>query len=514
MSGFDIVARPRVIRLALLTMMVVGLVPAYATTLSGQVIQSAYDPRDDQYRILGLVRAQAEYERAAAEHERGAQLFERGLISEKELADLRQSFERARVNYLQQSLAVIFASPHVTIDRAVKSRAPDGKSYVRLTLRNTTGGGMESDKLSELIEEDLLERLKPEEISNVYVSLKVEPGISGAIISSPYEHHIATMRVGEPVTLRFRLLRDVEEVVVSVNYADKIEEKTVFLEKDASANIVTVQSVQFSQEADLGGQATYDLQLERFTGDENVFRLVAVGLPRDILYEFRDPDTGARLNQIRFPEGQSQKDLQLVAMLPQRSAESFGIDEPIRFWVLAMDESSHADLRDSLAAGDTSAIEAVPTGKASLELVPRGVGRVELRALNLYHEIRPADAVTMDMTVRNTGSRRLDNLRFRLEAPLGWEALVEPEFISELAVDAESRVTLTLTPPVDVMVGDYEARLRTVSAAADRLVETEDKTIRVHVAAAANWLGTGLLLLALLGLVVGVVVFGMRLARR
>jgi uncharacterized membrane protein len=120
----------------------------------------------------------------------------------------------------------------------------------------------------------------------------------------------------------------------------------------------------------------------------------------------------------------------------------------------------------------------------------------------------------MDVTVRNNGSRRLDNLRFRLEAPLAWDARVEPEFISELGVDAERRVTLTLTPPADVMVGDYEARLRTVSAAADRLVETEDKTIRVHVAAAANWLGTGLLLLALLGLVVGVVIFGMRLARR
>jgi hypothetical protein len=514
MYGFDFPARHRVARWATIAMIVVGLIPAFAATLSGQVIQSAYDPRDDQYRILGLVRAQAEYERASADYERGQQLFDQGLLSEQGLADLRQSFERSRVNYLQQSLAVIFASPHVTIDRAVKSRAPDGKSYVRLTLRNTTGGGLESGKLSELIDEDLLESLKPDEISNVYVSLKAEPGISGAIISSPYEHHIPTMRVGEPVSLRFRLLRDVEEVVVSVNYADKVEEKTVFLEKDASANIVTVQSVQFSQEADLGGQATYDLQLERFTGDENVFRLVAVGLPRDILYEFRDPATGARLNQIRFPEGQSQKDLQLVAMLPQRSAESFGIDEPIRFWVLAMDEASHADLREALAAGDTSAIEALPTGKASLELVPRGVGRVELRALNLYHEIRPGDAVTMDMTVRNNGSRRLDNLRFRLEAPVGWDAVVEPEFITELAVDAERRVTLTLTPPADVMVGDYEARLRTSSAAAGRLVETEDKTIRVHVAAAANWLVTGLLLLALLGLVVGVVIFGMRLARR
>lgn len=507
-------ARARLARWSLALALCAILLPCSVRAISGQVIQSAYDPRDDQYRLLGLVRAQAEYERAAADHERAVALHERGLISDQELSDRRQAFERARVNYLQQSLSVIFASPHVTIERALKSRTPDGKSYVRLTLTNTTGGKIESQKLSDLIEEDLLDQLKPDEINNVYVSLKAEPGIGGAIISSPYEQHIGTMRVGEPVSLRFRLLRDLEEVVVSVNYADKVEEKTVYLEKDASANMVVVQSVQFSQEADLGDQATYDLQLERFTSDANVFRLAAVGLPRDVVYEFRDPASGARLNQIRFPEGQSQKDLQLVAFLPQRTAESFRIDQPLRFWVLAMDEETRADLSEALAAGDSAAVERLPAGKTMLELVPRGVGRIEVRAANLYHEIRPGGSVTMDVTVSNTGSRRVDNLRFALEVPSGWDIRIEPEFISELTVDAERRVELMITPPPDVMVGDYEARLRTESAAADRSIETEDKTIRVHVAAGANWLGTGLLLLALAITLIGVVVFGMRLARR
>jgi hypothetical protein len=501
-------------RLPLLIGLLAGLVLAAPRALDAQVIQSAYNPRDDQYRILGLVRAQAEYERAAGDHDRAVQLFENGLISEQELSEMRQAFERARVNYLQQSLAVIFASPHVTIERAVKSRAADGKSYVRLTLRNTTGGGVESAQLSELIEQELLESLKPDEISNVYVSLKADPGIDGAIISRPYEHHIPVMRVGEPAVVSFRLLRDVEEVVVSVNYADKIEEKKIFLEKDASANIVSVQSVQFSQEADLGGQAVYDLRLERFTGDANAFRLLAVGLPRDIRYEFTDPLTNARLTQIRFPEGESQKDLQLSAFLPQRSADSFNIDEPINFWVLALDDEALAESRDVIESADSAAIEALPTGKSRLELVPRGVGRAELRAMNLYHEIRPGGAVEMDVTVRNSGTRTLDNLRFRIDLPLGWDATIEPEFISYLAVDAEQRVSLLLTPPVDVMVGDYEARLRTESAAAGRAVETEDKTIRVHVAASANWLGTGALLVALAGLIVGIVIFGLRLSRR
>jgi hypothetical protein len=45
-------------------------------------------------------------------------------------------------------------------------------------------------------------------------------------------------------------------------------------------------------------------------------------------------------------------------------------------------------------------------------------------------------------------------------------------------------------------------------------VEVDDKTIRIHVASAANWLGTGMLVLLLAGLVAGVVVAGVRLAKR
>jgi hypothetical protein len=116
-----------------IAMTVVGLVPAYATALSGQVIQSAYDPRDDQYRILGLVRAQAEYERAAAEHERGVQLFERGLISEQELADLRQSFERACAGQLPAAVALGDLRVAPRDDRSGGEEPGTGREELRAT---------------------------------------------------------------------------------------------------------------------------------------------------------------------------------------------------------------------------------------------------------------------------------------------------------------------------------------------------------------------------------------------
>ena len=60
------------------------------------------------------------------------------------------------------------------------------------------------------------------------------------------------LRFGQPVTLDFRLLKDVDAVTVAMSYANQSSERRVLLEKDATANIVTIQSSQFSQEGDLG----------------------------------------------------------------------------------------------------------------------------------------------------------------------------------------------------------------------------------------------------------------------
>ena len=479
-----------------------------------QVVQGTYNPRDDQYRILGLIRAQAEFERAAAAYERGQKLAAEQVLSAEALDGLHAAYERARVDYMQQSLTVIFASPHVTIERAVKRRDAGGQSRVEVRLRNATGSGFESVKLEELIAEELLGKLRPDEIRDVYVSLKADPGLGGTVVSQPYEVHVSLMRVGEPVSVEFTLLRDLDEVVVSVNYADKLEERRILLEKDASADIVAVQSVQFSQEADLGSAATYDLQLDRFTGEATVFRLVAAGLPKDVQSSFRDPASGARLSQIRFAGGETQKHLQIQVSLPQRTAGTFAMDEPLRFWVLALDEVNAAELESRLAREGIEAASGLRAGKTELEVIPRGVGRIEVRAANLYHEIDPRETVRMAVTLRNNGSRRLDNVRVRLEPPLGWQATVTPDFIAGIEVDAEAVVQLDLAPPVGVRLGDYEARFRTESAAADQRVETEDKTVRIHVAAGSSWIGTAALLAALLGFVTTLVVVGVRLSRR
>ncbi|HEX2188887.1 MAG TPA: NEW3 domain-containing protein [Longimicrobiaceae bacterium] len=491
-----------------------ALAAALAAPLAAQTA-AGYNPRDDQYRLLGLVRAQADFKHAETEYGRARELHERSVISEQELAARRAEWERARVNYLQQSLAAASTQPHIAVERAVKSRGPDGGSRVRLALRNTTGPGAEAERLEDAIDPALLAQLRSGEVREVYVSLKAEPGPAGAIISAPYERRIARLRSGQAAVLEFGLLRDADEVVVSLGYGGSTEERKIYLEQDASADIVAVQSTQFSQVADLGAQATYDLRLERFTRGQDVFRLAAVGLPRGVSAEFRDPASGARLTQLRFPEGTSQRDLQLVVTLPRRAEGELRADQPIAFWAMALDPESDARLR-ALAGtpGGEREAASLRAGKARLEIVPRGIGRIEVRAANLYHEIRPGDSVAVEVAVRNAGSQAITGVRLRVDAPQGWEARTDPELVPDLPVGAQRRVRVTLAPPRGVTVGDYEARLRTESAAGDRSMETEDKMLRVHVGSAANWMGTGLLGLLLVGVVAGVVALGARLVRR
>ena len=63
-------------------------------------------------------------------------------------------------------------------------------------------------------------------------------------------------------------------------------------------------------------------------------------------------------------------------------------------------------------------------------------------------------------------------------------------------------------------MGRYEIRLRITGLTDNQPVIGEDKTVSVEIQAGANILGTVLLVALILGLVAGMVVFGIRLSRK
>jgi hypothetical protein len=257
--------------------------------------------------------------------------------------------------------------------------------------------------------------------------------------------------------------------------------------------------------------------LERFSNENDVFRLAVVNLPRQISYNFLDPTSSQsqRLSQVNFTQGVTSMQLALTAFLPERSDSQVEIDKTIEFYALVLPQDVWRDLQPlDNRTFTTEEIENLNAGVAKLELIPRGVGRIEVRALNLYHEIKTDEDVAMEVTVLNDGTRRLDNIRIRTSVPPSWKYTIDPDVIPSLLPAKDTIVKLEFLPPEGVGVGDYEVTIQTQALADNRPVETQDKTVRIHVSARTNLLLSGILVMSVIGMVIGIVWYGVKLTRR
>jgi uncharacterized membrane protein len=277
--------------------------------------------------------------------------------------------------------------------------------------------------------------------------------------------------------------------------------------------MVAVSSSQFAQETDLGSSASYDLSLERFSSADDVYRFLVVNLPRQVSYDLIDADNNARLSQLKFNQGVNTRKLVLKAYLPDREDDQVKIDQPIDFYIIVLTDAQYNEIKDpaNLKPQD---IERLQAGKIKLELIPKGVGRIMVKAPSLYHEIKTGDSLRMKITVMNDGTRVLDNIKITSENPLNWKTVIVPDLISTLAPGKEQEVTVSILPPDDVNVGAQEVKIKTQATTNNRTVETEDKTVRIQVEARTPVFGTILLILLLVGVLVGIVVFGIRMSKR
>ncbi|MFC1732579.1 NEW3 domain-containing protein [candidate division KSB1 bacterium] len=481
------------------------------------VLLSAHTPifgqQDQASLLLDLKKARATYDIAKQKLENDRKLFENKAISESEFNNSNNELLQAEVEYQKLILKVLAQSSYIIVERAIKYQNERGERRVTVTIRSTMEGNQEY--LNQF--EDYFDVVSPEmrtnKIYNVFVSL-INLN-DQTIIGSPYEERINALELGQSATVDFGLLRDVESLQVSLNYEGRKDFKNIYLEKDASANLVDIMSTQFSQEADLGNNATFDLTLERFSSVDDVYQLTVLNLPRQVSYEFFDSETNARLSQIRFTQGVNTKRLSLRVFLPERDDEEVTIDKPIEFVALVLTSEEFdniAPLRNQFI--DENRIDAVNGGKVRLELIPRGVGIIEVRAPSLYHEITVGERVEMDITVKNIGTRRLDNIKVSTDNPFNWTTTIAPDLIRSLEPEDEESVRLTFEPPSDVGIGSQEIRVRTEAMANNRSVESDDKTVRIQVQSQTPVFWTTLLILVLVGMIIGIVLFGIKITRR
>lgn len=471
-----------------------------------------FNQRDDTYPLLGLRRAKEAHDTQRDEYERQKGLFEKQLISEADLDRAFRNYSEAEVNFQQSLLAVIFEQQYIVVSRAIKFQQENGGKGVRITLQNASRGSGEYEKLIG-IEDSLFQLLKPDIVNNIYISLLNE---ENAIISQPYERKLDQLQFGRPATLSFELLQDLDAVTVSLIYGNGSQQsRKIYLQKDDTDNIASIEPEQFSQEVELSGNTDYRMSLELFSSNVNTFKLEAVNLPTEINRYFVDPATDNRLSQFQFTEGVNTREAALRVFLPERPTDSVIIDEGLPFYAVAIPRERIDEIGDLSGRQMTEdEIKALKVGYARLELLPRGIGEILVRAPQLYYTIKPNETVSVNLEVVNEGTRSLNNVRLEADPPLNWSDTINPEVIQSLDINEERRVQLSFSPPEGVDPGRYEVRVQTTSLSDDLPIRGEDKTVTIQIEPEANILGTLLLVLLILGLVIGIVVFGIRLSRR
>lgn len=472
-----------------------------------------------QRRLLAVRHRQVELSAGRSEFVRIQQLFAQGLTSAAEVDRARARLEQLQIGYQEAVLSLVSLQPRVAIEEAVKYQDARGRKFVRLTVANVTPA-FDDQQFTLLNNFEGAQPIPPElrtrNIRDVFISLQ-DPGgdgvAAGTTIGLPYEQRVPELIYGTRRTLVFQLLRDVPSVIVSMSYLGQHRDLAIQLRQADSGSAINISSAQISQEADLGGRVTYPLRMERSSVDVRSFGLVLVGLPRQINYNFVDPETQARLSRLNFPAGVALQNLQLQLFLPDQATPEVLIDRPLDFWVIASEEGRPLDLPPN-GTFSREVLERSGAGFLRLTLIPRGTGKIDVTAKSLFAEIQVGKTVQSTLTVRNTGTRRLDNVWLRADAPTGWKVRFTPAQIAALGLREEITAQMTIEPPADVAVGDYEIRIKTESYAYDRLIPSDTKVFRVSVTAKSSSLLLGLALAVLALGVTGGVTAAIRLTRR
>jgi hypothetical protein len=466
----------------------------------------------DSYPLLEFKRIQASYEKAKADYESKRKGFEYGIISEQELNQAKLNLTNDEVAYQKALVNMIVEEQYVSIIGGLQYQGAEGRKHVRITLENTSGGGDEYASLLKL-DEELMKALRSDVINNVYVSLSDD---DKAIISHPYEAKIDQLFFGKPTEVDFTLLRDLDAVTVDITFGNGTKRSSkISLLKDEKVNKVIIQSEQFSQEAELGNSADFDLTLELFSGQNDTFQLEVVNLPSQLNRYFHDPASEARLSQFKFTEGNKTRKAALKVLLPDRPGEGIEIGKRILFYALVVPR----DRMESLGPmqeriWSAKEIEALDVGFVRLELVLRGKGELVVRAPQLYFSALKEESVEITLNMKNEGTRSLANVKVEVDAPLHWTKKVEPELLPLLDVSVEKQILVEVTPPPDIAPGKYEVRVKSSGLSDTQPVSGEDKTITVEIKEEANVTGIAIIVSAIVILVLGIVIFGIRLSRR
>ncbi len=479
--------------------------------------------------LVDLETAKEAHDRYESQYKASLEFFRKSYISQKELDEALSAYTRAQqllkqaeIQLEQTKLSFLANATHITIMEAKKYYDSEGKRMLGLVLKNTSNLALAESALG-LNESQSESQLQSEwqnpeqiqallDIENIIVSI-VNNTTS---IGKPYELIIPILPYDREKKLTFILLTDVQEAGVKLQYLDQNVIERIFLEKESLQEKPTVFASQFSVEGQLGTDISFDLVLEMLATSERNFSLVVTNMLPQINCFFIEG--GARITSVRFSEEVSKHNLTLRVSIPQKLNVGM-IDKKIDFqvWIAT---SAHLEkintLRRQYAADTIPAkeLEAIEAARVDLSLTPKGTGRLEILINNLFEEIKPQQDVHIRADLHNDGTLTLFNIVPEISPPLGWEAQVEPKNIEQLLPNEKQQINIHLQPGTDVGVGEYEAQIEARGQSGSEVIDAIEKRLKVRISAQTNIMATLLLVGGLVILIVGIVVFGVKLSRR
>jgi uncharacterized membrane protein len=222
-----------------------------------------------------------------------------------------------------------------------------------------------------------------------------------------------------------------------------------------------------------GAKFEFSLEVENRLDKDTIFNLISKG-PENWEINFKPAYEQKFISSLRLKADQSQT--MAVEVKPYPFAK------PGTYPILVKISSAEAE--------GEAVLKVVLTGTYNLE-AGTATGLLSLNALR-------GNKANLSIYVRNTGSAPLNNLQFISFKPENWEVEFNPEKIDTLAPEQLKQVEVSITPTDQALVGDYSVGLR---AEGGRVSKTIELRVTVNASSAWGWIGIGIIVFVMAGLV-------------
>lgn len=226
----------------------------------------------------------------------------------------------------------------------------------------------------------------------------------------------------------------------------------------------------------------FSLEVENKTDKDSIFNLISEG-PKNWEINFKPAYEEKFISSLRIKKGQSQS--MGVEVKP------FVLAAPGKYPIIVKvsSEDGMADVNLMVLLTGTNKLDVgTPDGLLSLNAM-----RGKEANLSFY--------------VKNSGSAPQSNIRFLSFKPENWKVEYKPELIETIAPGELKQIEAIITPAEQALVGDYSVGL---NVDAGKFSKDMELRVTVRASTAWGWIGIGIIVLVVLGLVVLFVRMGRR----